>query len=194
MPRPKRAARNRRPTISDGEYMWAADHPDFRQHPDYVDVVYFTFPERQREVWGELRDELVATHIEEYPGTRPKRWWQFDAREPRQRVGGTGDPISEVLAYAPSWDGSGLPARWFGEEDADSYDHPLTNHKHGRAAATLDPDDPPLFESQAAYLDRLGLLTKAERSELDKRGWPKPEAVKYNDPTIPNTTPLQARD
>lgn len=174
--------------------MWACDHPDFRQHPDYVDVRFFTFPERLREVWNELRDELVAAHIEQHPGTRPRRWWEFDAREPRQRVGGTGDPISEVLAYATSWDGSGIPARWFTEEYAECYDHPLENHEHDRPAITLDPNDPPVFESQAAYLDRLGLLSNAERSQLNKRGWPKPEAVKYDDPPIPNITPLQERD
>ena len=30
----------------------------------------------------------------------------------------------------------------------------------------LDPDDPPRFESQASYLKRHGLLTKAEEKQL----------------------------
>ena len=35
-----------------------------------------------------------------------------------------------------------------------------------KGAALSNPADPPLFESEASYLDRLGLLTKAERQAL----------------------------
>ena len=32
--------------------------------------------------------------------------------------------------------------------------------------ADVDPEDPPVFESEATYLDRHGLLTAAERRRL----------------------------
>jgi hypothetical protein len=50
-------------------------------------------------------------------------------------------PLHEALNYAPSHD-YGIPA-WFG-----------------------DPDNPPVFESQHAYLKRHGLLLPAERRSV----------------------------
>lgn len=186
MPRPRRAARNRRPAITEGERLWAFGHLA-KDHPQYGEVTYFTFADRLHEVWDELRDEVVAEWIRENPGTRPALWWKYDAPEPRQRVGGAGDDISEVLAYAPR-SNRGIPVQWFTSEEVALFGKTVRNHEHGRAPVALDPDDPPRFESEAAYLDRRGLLTTPERRRLDVSGWPKPEAVKYDDPTILTTT------
>jgi hypothetical protein len=40
----------------------------------------------------------------------------------------------------------------------------------------IDPDDPPLFESQAAYLKRLGLFLAGEARCLSKEDY-EPEAI-----------------
>ena len=81
--------------------------------------------------------------------TRPALWWRFDAPrlplgtfqgwfidgklpQPRKRTGGTGTPVaapSAPFAY-------GVPTAW----------------------VDFDEDDPPTYESQAAYLKRHGLL------------------------------------
>jgi hypothetical protein len=50
-------------------------------------------------LWEAHSERIVAEHVAVYPGTRPARWWQFEMIEPRQRLGGTGTPASDVLAY-----------------------------------------------------------------------------------------------
>ena len=114
MPRPRRAARSRR-TISDALRRWAYGLEAIEGEKLFK---YTTTAEHFAGVWDALRDEVVADWIAEHPGTRPARWWGYDA-----------------------------------------------------------PDDPPVFESEAAYLDRLGLLTEGERDYLDEHGWPEPERV-----------------
>jgi len=60
--------------------------------------------------------------------------------EPRRRVGGTGGcPTHEGLSL-------GVPDGWLDDD--------------------FDPTDPPLYESQAAYLARHELLTNTERRTL----------------------------
>lgn len=36
-----------------------------------------------REMWNEKRDALMASWVQERPGTRPWAWWTFDAPEDR---------------------------------------------------------------------------------------------------------------
>jgi hypothetical protein len=98
-----------------------------------------------------------AEHVKENPGKRPALWWRFDAPrlpvgmfpgcyydgklpEPRKRTSGTGTPAHEVQAVVPSFE-YGLPTVWVG----------------------LDEDNPPVFERQAAYLKRHGLLLAGEK-------------------------------
>ena len=112
-------------------------------------------------LWEEYRAAILAEWIEAHPGTRPSLWWKYDAPrvttttagryagtltgarmiEPRQLLSGSGSPRHEVTANAPSYR-YGIP-HWFG-----------------------DLDDPPLFESQHAYLKRHGLLEPGERKPL----------------------------
>jgi hypothetical protein len=91
------------------------------------------------ELWAANRDDVLREWIRDYPGTRPYAWWQHDAPEPRRRIGGSGLVRNERHAY-------GLPT------DADW--------------RVVDPNNPPSFESQAAYLDRHGLLSDAEHRRL----------------------------
>jgi hypothetical protein len=121
--------------------------------------------------WLEIEPAAMAQWIDRYPGQRPPAfWWWRSGDEPlRQRLGGCGDtwvtgrrpfspnrPIGnsrrsdamrlvtpELPNYGATW--QGLPiASW-------------TN---------TDPASPPIFESEASYLDRRGLLLPGERRRL----------------------------
>lgn len=120
-----------------------------------------------RLLWEDYRAGILADWIKTKPGTRPAMWWRYDAPrldpsqlgrwsrtvvaprliETRRKLRGEGMPLHEALNYAPSHD-YGIPA-WFG-----------------------DPDNPPAFESQRAYLKCHGLLLPAERRQV-------PEPVRY---------------
>lgn len=109
-------------------------------------------------LWREHRAAILARWIHAKPGTRPAMWWRYDAPrlapellgrwartvyaprliETRRLLRGNGKPLHEALLIAPAHD-YGIPV-WFG-----------------------DPDSPPLFEPQHAYLMRQGLLRPAER-------------------------------
>lgn len=84
-------------------------------------------------LWDEMRDQVLAHWVAEYPGTRPHFWWQNDAPEPRRRTGGTG----ELRSNFPTRCHFGVPRL--------------------RAFTGVDPDDPPTFETQAEYLQRLNI-------------------------------------
>lgn len=102
-----------------------------------------------RATWRTLRAALLEEWSQAHPGTRPFAWWQFDATEPRRRIGGVGDSYAEGLEL-------GIP-RWWATQELASFATRFT---------AIDPNDPPMFESEAAYLERLGLLTDAERRRL----------------------------
>lgn len=111
--------------------------------------------------WLEHRSAILAGWIQTKPGTRPAMWWRYDAPrldpehlgrwsrtvlaprliETRRKLRGEGKPLHEALSYAPAHY-YGIPA-WFG-----------------------DPENPPVFESQHAYLKRHGLLLSAERRKI----------------------------
>lgn len=94
-------------------------------------------------VWREHAGRILAEHVKEAPGTRPARWWTYDAPEPRKRLGGIGTMLSECTAQLPVLE-FGIELYW----------------------RDVDPNDPPGFESEAAYLARLGLLLPGERDRL----------------------------
>lgn len=155
--------------------------------------------EHRKPVWEEHREAILVGWIEEHPGTRPYAWWEYDAPrrkstgahydnklcEPRRQVGGTGTPKSDVLAIVPRYPW-GVPCDWVNQWEVDYYNgqakdvhgKPIwTNHKPGDfEAEALDENDPPIFESQATYLDRHGLLTDSERKRLKPEDF-EPESV-----------------
>jgi hypothetical protein len=110
-------------------------------------------------VWGAHREQLLRWWIRARPGTRPWAWWALEAPpadgeahrawpqcDPRQRAGGTGVAVRDRYPCYLDGGGWGLPVSWI--------------------AATLDPADPPRFESEPAYLRRHGLLLPPERRRL----------------------------
>ena len=135
------------------------------------------------EVWATFRDDILATWIATKPGRRPSHWWLHDAPRlpedqhgdfagahfakdliiPRTRLGGKGTPSHEVLAYLPSYH-LGIPTSWFTASDAVFY----FPEGLGDVVEVFDAEDRPQFESQAAYLRRLGLFMPGERKRLKK--------------------------
>lgn len=121
-------------------------------------------------LWAAHREEILGLWILRHPGTRPSCWWAYDAPrlgkarqralagfwgslerycEPRRVVGGDGEPAE---CWAPTdW---GILNEW----------------------VRVNPDDPPLIESQAAYLKRHGLLLRGEAKRLKARDF-KPERL-----------------
>lgn len=143
-----------------------------------------------REPWEQHRHEILETWIRERPGTRPALWWEFDSPEKcRRRLGGIGTAAHEVLNYVPSFE-YGIPSRWV-DAWAVSYYNGRAKDIHGNRigeqyheghfkGVSPDPSNPPLFESQAAYLKRHGLLAPEEGRRLKPRDF-EPEIVEIED-------------
>jgi len=114
-----------------------------------------------RLLWEDHRAGILADWIQTKPGTRPAMWWRYDAPrldpeklgrwsrtvvaprliETRRLLLGNGQPLHEVLNYAPAHH-YGIPT-WFG-----------------------NPNEPPVFETQRTYLKRHSLLLPAERRSI----------------------------
>ena len=142
------------------------------------------------EAWEAHKGTLLKEWIERQPGTRPSRWWWYEApAEPvvnskvftsgqwsdahRRRLGGTGTPNYEVLAYAPHFE-YGIPEGWIDESDMKAH----AIFFKGKAVFSIDPNDPPTFESEATYLKRHNLLMKEEEKHLKTADF-EPEAIKF---------------
>ncbi len=123
--------------------------------------------------WSEYGDGLLQEFIEAYPGCRCYAWWEFSAPEPRLRIAGTGSPKHEHLAYMASYR-FGIPVLWISAREVEIYSgrakdkdgNPIHKPRREFTGVPIDQNDPPQFESQAAYLDRHGLLTERERKVL----------------------------
>lgn len=125
------------------------------------------------EAWEAHKPALMGEWIKKHPGTRPLSWWEYDApREPvpgwnhkrfdsaqRRRLGGTGTPSHEALSIAPHFS-RGIPKSWIHQPQ---------------------PEDPPIYESEAEYLRRHDLLTAEEKRALASmpEAW-EPEKVEIN--------------
>ena len=161
----KRTTRKRIEDVSASEWALMMDE-------DADSFAYFLSNEGLRDLWERCRDLVLDKWVRTRPGTRPSLWWRFDAPrepagthpgyfydgalpQPRKRLGGTGTPAHEVLAYVPSTR-YGIPSEW----------------------KDIDHSDPPVYESEAAYLERHGLLLPGERRMLRKADF---EPVKVTD-------------
>jgi hypothetical protein len=140
----KRRSRATRIEISEEAAAWARGEPGGKA------FLYFSTIEQRAEIWRQLGADVVAKHAVDRPGTRPTKWWEYSAPEPRRRVGGVG--TARPLAWLPL--DRGLPVHW----------------------TEKDPHDPPSFEAEAAYLKRLGLLLPGEARRLTAEDF-EPEAV-----------------
>lgn len=124
-----------------------------------------------RSTWGRVRDRLLAEWAAAHPGTRPDGWWTFDAPEPRRRLGGIGTAAHECLNVALHLD-RGIPSQWLDADDVETF-APIRASAGGPPfeGVAVDPADPPLYESEAAYLDRLGLFLPGEKRRVPAAAW-----------------------
>jgi hypothetical protein len=106
-------------------------------------------------LWRDHGEEILAEWVAEHPGTRPWGWWKFDATEPRPVVRGTA-LVSD--------------RRWWAERWRDQFGVPMFVQIRPRGAAL------PLVESEASYLQRLGLFAVGERAECDEEAF-EPEEI-----------------
>jgi hypothetical protein len=112
------------------------------------------------ELWAEYGAGIAQDWAERFPGHRPPLWWTLTCLEPlglhprRLRLGGTGRPLHEWLAYAPLYS-LGVPSLWEWAKDGQPAD---ANHA-SRA-------DPPTFETEASCLTRLRLLLPGEARRI----------------------------
>jgi hypothetical protein len=119
-----------------------------------VSFDFFESAETLRELWRDHGEEVVEEHVAEHPGTRPDKWWRYDAPEPRHRLGGTGTPCHERLAHVLRLS-RGVPVDWITPDAIEPYER---MGSPDLKVPPIDPGDPPLFESEATYLDRLNLF------------------------------------
>jgi hypothetical protein len=200
MPVKRRAAKSRSPLAVTFDTLWPIELAFLRDEPEPDGGPYGAWwalsaggdkdrlfrPDRPSidELWAAVGDAIVEEWIEEAPGTRPSTWWRFTAPrlaaedwphpwfgqeappEPRRRVGGTGRPAFEWTAYVARW-WCGVPCDWIWVGDA----------MLGARAEAADPDDPPVFESQAVYLQRFGLCLPGELAQLEPTDF-EPEAIR----------------
>jgi hypothetical protein len=153
------------------------------------------------DLWRTYGSNVVQRWVVEKPGTRPTLWWVYAAPrvtrgtfktfggdalpEPRRRLGGIGTPVHECLAYVPEFR-LGVPCRWISHREVDLYTgkttdvrgRPIMQEARGKSfrGMPIDPDNPPLYEAQAAYLERHELLLPGERERLTGVDF-EPEAV-----------------
>jgi hypothetical protein len=118
----------------------------------------------------------LAEFIARKPGCRPQWWWRqltgdpdLDAPERmRRRLGGVdaAHHSSETGGerYANEQDAYGVPLVWVTRENLAWSGNGWWNRNLPGPA--IDPKDPPMFESQPAFLDRHGLFLPGERARL----------------------------
>jgi hypothetical protein len=145
--------------VVQGGVPWRPDPPS-RGYSDLIFLItgHFYFPEfihdsgdieTAKEIWSELREDILVQHARQqrpvrnriFDSVRPWAWWALEDRDSRRRLS---------RKTCTCWPGSkhpGLPPltlSWFG-------------HPRGCRCE---------YESEEAYLARLGLLTPAEEKQL----------------------------
>ena len=191
MPRKRRKAKVRISGFPDWQirFMETGQEPPADPDINEFDIIEWKYHRASnddpvQEAWLKVGERITADWIKKHAGTRPYGWYEFDAprmplgtwpgtfwdgklADPRLRLGGTGTPDFEGLAFKPSFrfgipDNWVLPVyvKWYPDKDLKA----------------IDPSDPPTFESQASYLDRHKLLSDAERESLPGNAF---EPVRY---------------
>jgi hypothetical protein len=168
MPRKLRTDKRREPLTDEQEAFLNSDD-------EGAGFFKYSAEDELKALWDVHRDHVIQEYVATYPGSRPARFWEYDAPEPRQRLGGTGTPSSDVLACIPTYR-LGIPAIWvsawqvayYNGRARDVNNQPIGQHS-GRdfLGVAIDPMDPPTYEAQATYLKRLDLLLRGEAQRSD---------------------------
>lgn len=110
-----------------------------------------------RNAWNANRAELLADWITEHPRSRPYAWWRFDAPERRRRIDGKPHPFDDPRRKA-------IVERFTAEYGPECWASGAANELYFGTPRIIIGDGCAEYESEAAYLDRLGLLTDGERT------------------------------
>ena len=154
MPVKRRAGKRREELDEEAQsWLWGDDN----SYP------YFTSDEHVDGLWKRHSGAVVEDWIADRPGSRPPRWWEREAPEQRQRMGGTGQPLHELGVAEPLRLVCGLPDAW---ATATWWAARRLAYRLPKPPGLVDPADLPIFESEAAYLDRLGLFRPGERRSV----------------------------
>jgi hypothetical protein len=108
--------------------------------------------------------------------------------EPRKRLSGIGTPNHEALNYGPVF-AYGLPADGWITQFDESYYNARARDIHGELipcqwkegdfkGKAIDPDNPPVYESQSSYLKRHNLFVPGEERRLKAKDF-EPEAIRF---------------
>lgn len=125
------------------------------------------FPQSNpKDLWETHKADFLPFFIEEHPGRRPFAWWQWDA--PRQA-----DQCSGAF-----WEGTlPEPRRQVSGSQLVSRGSYVPRYEYGVPIHLgYDEANPPFFESQAAYLQRYGLLISTEQKKLTPKDL-EPESI-----------------
>jgi hypothetical protein len=131
--------------------------------------------------WDAARDEVIAWAAEHTPGRRPSIWWLLDAPGPRHRIGGRGTAYADAFQVEPQ-SLFGIPTAWCSTVDVACHaagEGGIHAPRLGVTVEAVDPADPPVFEAQAAFLERHGLLQPGERERLEPADF-EPEHVELD--------------
>ena len=167
MPRVKRKAHRRRCEWTDLHRLQLLHGHDFLGDAFGNDEAFDA--DCARDAWNDLGDEVLAEHIREHPGTRPWGWWAFESPESIRRTGtmrfksGIGpknprrfDPASREFVSDADFPHSERIPYWRERYQASD-------------AGALERFDEAhaIYESEHEYLERLGLLTLAEKTKRE---------------------------
>src|SRR6185436_4013493 len=78
-------------------------------HGGEVTTHNYLFHTKPKQLWHLHRHRIMREHIERKPGTRPRLWWQWEARQMRRRLGGVGDTLPEVFPAVKQGYECGIP-------------------------------------------------------------------------------------
>lgn len=159
----RRRVDKRRQAVTDEHEAWLEDDDKASG------FVQYAHDDELEALWHQHSERIVADHVADHPGTRPARWWQYSSPEPRRRLSGIGTPACDVLAYKPTYS-YGVPSIWITQRQVRYYSGTAVDIHGGHIGGELtifkgvaiDPDDPPTFESEAAYMKRHGLFLAGE--------------------------------
>lgn len=166
----RRRRAKRKAEITDEEAAWIRGDYGNAGFTNYIDE------DAKGDLWLRYCDAVVEDYAQEYPGYRPGRWWAYNAPEMRKRVGGIGTPCHEVLEHFQKFR-YGLPLYWITPWQVSFYSGPIPTSYgyHARPIASgaftgvaIDTENPPSFESQAAFLRRHKLFLPSEAKRLSK--------------------------
>lgn len=114
-------------------------------------------PDLRLELYQTIKKDFLSAWIKDHPGSRPWGWWEFDC--PRQKDKDANCFWHGTLPEERQHISGGTRCKY---NFVPSYRKAVFKYWH------YTDDDVPMFESEAAFLKRLDLLTGDERRHLEK--------------------------